>query len=577
MKTKLTLTLTLIRFTAACLALALLGGAALPALAYPRTVTSTKDDGSAGTLREQIRISGDTDTITFTVTGTIVLTNTSGGTTSGELLVGQGLTIIGPGATNLTISGNNSHRVFEFVAGKTSTISGLTISNGRDGADGANASVTCVNNSPVYTSATPGAAGVGAGILNNGTLTVSNCILSGNRAVGGAGGNGNGAPISGCGGGPNPYTYPPGTATSGADGKGGAVFNGGTLNLFGCTLSSNSATGGTGGTGGPSHDSSFLPSPGKTGGAAAGGAVCNTGSVTLVNCTLAGNAAAAGSGGGGGGTNGYNGTGPPGAAGGAGGNGTGGAIENLNTANGACTLNSCTVSGNSVSAGSGGTGGTGSTAGANGANGQALGGGTHAVSGLAFYYTIVALNNAASGGPDVYGGFGSGNFNLIGKTDGSSGTWKSEDQTGSILAPLPPALGPLQDNGGPTPTMALLEGSPAIDKANSAASGAPHTDQRGFKRPVNFSDTYYPNASGGNGADIGAFEVQPPALTETRTGTKVVVTWPSPSTGFVLQQNGTITNTNGWSNFGGTVSSNSTTMSITNTTPTGNLFYRLKQ
>ena len=125
--------------------------------------------------------------------------------------------------------------------------------------------------------------------------------------------------------------------------------------------------------------------------------------------------------------------------------------------------------------------------------------------------------------------------------------------------------------------MALLEGSPAIDNENSSGGDDPHTDQRGFNRPVDFLDTYYPNASGGNGADIGAFELQPPTLKATRTGTKFVVTWPSPSMGFVLQQNGNLTNTNGWSNFGGTVNSNSTIKSMTNTTPTGNLFYRLKQ
>ena len=143
MKTKLTSTL--FHLTGACLALALLGGAALPARAGIHTVTSTNDNNSAGTLRFWIGASADGDTINFSVTGTITLTN--------ELLIGQSLTFLGPGATNLTISGNNGHRVFEFVAGKTSTISGLTISNGRDGADGANASVTCVNNSPVYTSA----------------------------------------------------------------------------------------------------------------------------------------------------------------------------------------------------------------------------------------------------------------------------------------------------------------------------------------------------------------------------------------------------------------------------------------
>src|SRR5207245_2663498 len=65
-------------------------------------------------------------------------------------------------------------------------------------------------------------------------------------------------------------------------------------------------------------------------------------------------------------------------------------------------------------------------------------------------------------------------------------------------------LGPLQDNGGPTFTHALLRCSPAIDKgANFTPSAA---DQRGFPRPVD--DPNIANAAGGDGSDVGAFEVQ---------------------------------------------------------------------
>ena len=66
-----------------------------------------------------------------------------------------------------------------------------------------------------------------------------------------------------------------------------------------------------------------------------------------------------------------------------------------------------------------------------------------------------------------------------------------------------PKLGPLQNNGGPTPTHALLSGSPAIDQGYSFGLV---TDQRGMPRPVNFAGI--PNASGGDGSDIGAFEAQ---------------------------------------------------------------------
>jgi hypothetical protein len=61
-------------------------------------------------------------------------------------------------------------------------------------------------------------------------------------------------------------------------------------------------------------------------------------------------------------------------------------------------------------------------------------------------------------------------------------------------------------------------------------------------------------------------------LTNTVNG--VVISWASPSAGFVLQQNSNLATTN-WTNFGGTVHSNNTTMSVTNSPLTGNLFFRL--
>jgi hypothetical protein len=85
---------------------------------------------------------------------------------------------------------------------------------------------------------------------------------------------------------------------------------------------------------------------------------------------------------------------------------------------------------------------------------------------------------------------------------------------------LDPKLGLLAANGGPTKTHALLEGSPAIDKGNSFGAT---TDQRGLPRPSNFVGI--PDASGGNGSDIGAFELQQPAPPDT-TPPKVMSTSP---------------------------------------------------
>src|SRR5262249_38507237 len=118
--------------------------------------------------------------------------------------------------------------------------------------------------------------------------------------------------------------------------------------------------------------------------------------------------------------------------------------------------------------------------------------------------TIVAGNTANTNGPDVYGPVASLGNNLIGETDGSSG-WVGSDLTGTIAMPLEPLLAPLDYYGGPTETVALLPGSPAIGAGNIALipSGVT-TDQRGYTR------TYSGNV------DIGAFEVQPiPLLVNT--------------------------------------------------------------
>ena len=71
-----------------------------------------------------------------------------------------------------------------------------------------------------------------------------------------------------------------------------------------------------------------------------------------------------------------------------------------------------------------------------------------------------------------------------------------------------PRLGPLQNNGGSTMTLAPLMGSPVIDqgKANAVTSLAATTDQRGVSRPIDQPGVA--NAAGGDGSDIGAVEAQ---------------------------------------------------------------------
>jgi uncharacterized repeat protein (TIGR01451 family)/CSLREA domain-containing protein len=104
--------------------------------------------------------------------------------------------------------------------------------------------------------------------------------------------------------------------------------------------------------------------------------------------------------------------------------------------------------------------------------------------------TIVANPQGGGANCDTAGLLPPSNGNNI-NSDSSScwATNQSSDQTG-----VNPDLGPLTDNGGPTQTMALLAGSPAIDKGATVLSVT--TDQRGVTRPQ------------GPAYDIGAFEVQ---------------------------------------------------------------------
>jgi hypothetical protein len=97
----------------------------------------------------------------------------------------------------------------------------------------------------------------------------------------------------------------------------------------------------------------------------------------------------------------------------------------------------------------------------------------------------------------------SSDHDLVG--DGTGSNLSSGDPGGDLVGYTAAQLflGPLQDNGGPTQTMALLLGSPALDAGDGTASGLPGTDQRGFARVS------------GAAVDIGAFELQEPSFDTT--------------------------------------------------------------
>jgi hypothetical protein len=219
---------------------------------------------------------------------------------------------------------------------------------------------------------------------------------------------------------------------------------------------------------------SIPPTIGGTGGGAGG--IYNAGSLDSTSCTIVLNQT--GVGGTGGNSRSFGDPPTNTATGGQGGDGGG----ILNAANGTVVMRNTLVALNLVNVG-----------GADGTNTD-------------YYQSTGPIGNSGVDGIgfDLAGDFTSQGFNLISVADGSTGfvNGVNGDQVGSIAAPIDPLLGPLQMNGGFTPTHALLPGSPAIDQGNSFGI---HTDQRGHHRPYNY--TTIPNAPGGDGSDIGAFEL----------------------------------------------------------------------
>lgn len=127
--------------------------AAVSSPAATQIVTSLADDGSPGTLRSVLSTASAGDTVTFNVTGTITLTQ-------GQLEISKNLTISGPGASTLNISGNDLSRVFYVDPAISVAVSGVTISHGH------------LN----------GVEGGGGGIYNSGNLNLADVAVSNNSA-----------------------------------------------------------------------------------------------------------------------------------------------------------------------------------------------------------------------------------------------------------------------------------------------------------------------------------------------------------------------------------------------------------
>jgi hypothetical protein len=364
----------------------------------PSTVTNLLDSGP-GSLRQAILDTPAGGTVDFQadLTGTITLT-------SGELAIRKDLTISGPGATAITVSGNNASRVFEIAGPFTVSVSGLTIADGL--ADSAS----------------------GGGILNNGTLTVTDSVISGNTASSGWGGgvaNNGTLTLSRC-----------TVSGNSADMAGGGVFNFyGTMTLADSTVSGNTTPGNGGGINNNTNGTLMITGSTLSGNSATstnsgiGGAIVNFAALAVTNSAFANNSATA----------------------------FGGGIENDGP--GPLSVANSTISGNIAGFGGGGVD-------LSGAPGPTFG-------------NTVLAGNAAPSSPDVRGPLDSQGYNLIGNGSGGSG-YADTDLVGTAANPLDPLLGPLQDNGGPTQTMAPLPGSPALNVGDPDQLGSP--DQRGVLR-----------------------------------------------------------------------------------------------
>jgi hypothetical protein len=176
-----------------------------------------------GSLRDEINLAQGGDTIVFSPSLSGQTIQLAGGNGPIELLVTKNLTIQGPGAGKLAIDANAVARVFEIAQGAQVSISGLTIEDGR-GRTGA------FDPSPndYY----------GGGILNEGTLTLSGCTVTGNSTSNSGPGEGGGGGIANFG----TMTMSGCTVTGNTAGSvGGGVYNRGTLTVVGSTVTNNTA------------------------------------------------------------------------------------------------------------------------------------------------------------------------------------------------------------------------------------------------------------------------------------------------------------------------------------------------
>ncbi len=438
-------------------------------------------------------ILGVTDTINFapSLSGS-TLTLTQGVL---KLTVVDNATTTIEGGGEITVSGNNTSQVFLVDIGAQAILSGLTIEDGNPGSGNNGGGIDNDGTLTVMGDTISGnAAASGAGIENSGTLTLSSSTVSGNTASGSGGGI------------DNTRTLMVDSSTlsgNNAGNLGGGIDNelGGVLTVSSSTLSGNSA----GSSGGGIDNNAMLTVSSSTlsgNRAGIGAGIENSATVTVTASTFSNNSATEYGGGidshatSGGATvtvsnstffgNSAN---------------SGGGIDN--ELGSSLTVSDSTISGNSAGyAGGTSVAGAGSPALENATGG----GGITSAGTLTLVNSIVAGNNFPSyADRDIEGTITTDDgYNLL-------GTAVNNPTTDPTVGPHDvftdnPMLSALGNYGGPTQTLALFAGSPAIGAGNAGAANLPATDQRGLPRLVNGS------------LDIGAFQSQPPALVFTSLG-----------------------------------------------------------
>ena len=389
------------------------------------------------------------DTVTFSCSGTIILTST--------IAIWNNTTLDGTGQA-VIISGNHAVRVFKVNSGVTLNLNRLTIANGGSG---------------------PGGNISGGGILNQGTVTVNNSTFTGNHT-----GNGEGGGI---------YNASDGTVTvsnsifsdNGASQGGGITNDYGTVTVNNSIFSGNSSSNSGGGISNSSKmtvsNSTFSSNR-----AADGGGISNSSSIelTVSNSTFAGNSAR-----------------------------FGGGIYNsssvLTVSNSTFFGNSADYAGGGIYGEWGAVIVSNSTFAGNSAS---SGGGIHNfIINTVDVSNSTFSGNSADYGGGIYNNNGwaqLSNTIVANSPKGSNCLGPVTDGGGNLSYPdttCPgingdPLLGPLQITIGPTETMALGPGSAAIDAANDATCDAApikNLDQRGIARPW------------GTHCDIGAVEQVP--------------------------------------------------------------------